>query len=81
MPIACTVCKTISPESKIAVPGSTAIEVLLWLLFFPVAIIYGIWRSNATKEVCPACHSAFIVPLETPMGQEIRCAQSEVHFG
>jgi hypothetical protein len=55
-------------------PGSTTTEVLLWLIFLLPGVVYSIWRANADKEVCPACHSALIVPLQTPMGQEIQHA-------
>lgn len=74
MPVACTVCKTISAEPENVVPGSTTTEVLLWLIFLLPGVVYTIWRSNARKDVCPACHSSLIVPLETPMGQEIQHA-------
>lgn len=37
-------------------PGSGWIELLLWLLFFPVGIIYSVWRLTARyKNGCPAC--------------------------
>jgi hypothetical protein len=74
MPIACTVCKTISAEPENIVPGSTGTEIFLWLIFLLPGIIYSIWRSNAVKDACPACHSIAIVPLQSPMGQEIQRA-------
>jgi hypothetical protein len=72
--IACTICKTISAEPERIVPGSAATEVLLWVIFLLPGVVYSIWRSNAAKNVCPSCHSTAIVPIESPMGQEIHRA-------
>lgn len=72
MPIACTVCKTISERSKTTMPGSDGAEIALWVLFLLPGIVYSIWRSNAKAEVCPACGSKAIVPVSSPAGQEIQ---------
>ena len=74
MPTACTICKTISADSESIVPGSTTTEVLLWLIFLLPGVVYSIWRANGRKNVCPTCKSAAIVPLSSPMGQEIQRA-------
>lgn len=72
--IACTVCKTISKDSEWITPGSVLTELFLWLLCLIPGIIYSVWRSNAAIDVCPACYSTAIVPLDSPAGQEIQRA-------
>jgi hypothetical protein len=72
LPIACTVCKTISEQSKTTMPGSDGAEIALWILFLLPGIVYSIWRNNAKAEVCPSCNSKAIVPLSSPAGQSIQ---------
>lgn len=72
MPIACTVCKTISERSRTTMPGSDSAEIALWIVFLLPGIVYSIWRNNAKAEVCPSCNSKAIVPLSSPTGQSIQ---------
>jgi hypothetical protein len=37
------------------VKGTFVMEVLLWLLFFPIGIIYSVWRLTGRKYNCPKC--------------------------
>jgi hypothetical protein len=38
-----------------AVKGSFWMELLLWLMFFPIGIIYSIWRLTGRTTRCPKC--------------------------
>ena len=53
-------------EPKTKVPGSFIIELGLWLLFFPVGIIYSIWRLASKGSGCPSCGSKDMIPTDSP---------------
>lgn len=36
-------------------PGHFLIELILWLIFFPIGLIYSIWRLSKRHKVCPHC--------------------------
>lgn len=38
-------------KTKMVAPGSTLMELALWLLFFPAGMIYSIWRITNKKEI------------------------------
>lgn len=52
-------------------PGSTFLEVVLWVCFLFPGILYSIWRSSQRKNRCAACGNADLVPAESPMGQKL----------
>lgn len=60
-------------EPKKNTPGSIWLEIILWIVFFPIGIIYSIWRLCSKKEfVCPKCkHPNTMIPLSTPVGQAL----------
>jgi hypothetical protein len=41
------------------VKGSFAMELLLWILFFPIGIVYSIWRLTGRTKRCPRCGIPF----------------------
>lgn len=41
-----------------------------WLILF-APFIYSIWRFVGQKNVCAACESPSIIPIETPLGQQL----------
>lgn len=43
-------------------PGSFLIEVFLWFLFFPIGLIYTIYRYKKKNKVCPDCGSKETIP-------------------
>ena len=42
-------------EPKRVTPGHFIIELILWLLFFPIGLIYSIWRLSQKHNECPRC--------------------------
>jgi DNA-directed RNA polymerase subunit RPC12/RpoP len=52
-------------------PGSFGTELLLWLLFLLPGLIYSIWRIAGRYTGCPVCDSRNLVPIGTPMANQI----------
>lgn len=53
-------------------------EVLLWLIFLPIGIIYTIHRLVAKCNICPRCNKrATMIPTDTPLGQKLYNQLSE----
>lgn len=67
---ACKQCGTVA-ESKTETPGSILIELILWLCFLIPGLIYSLWRHSRRHEVCRACGSADIVPIDSPIGKQL----------
>jgi predicted nucleic-acid-binding Zn-ribbon protein len=63
--------------SKRSIKGSTGIEIVLWLCFLIPGIIYSLWRGKSRYDVCPACNSTNIVPIDTPNGAKLLEAQGK----
>ena len=66
----CTRCGTVGWPKR-HTPGTFAVELLLFLFFIIPGVIYGIWRLAARRDVCAACLSDAIVPVNSPIGQSI----------
>lgn len=67
--IVCTTCGHIG-KTRNETPGSTLIELVLWLCFLIPGLIYSIWRLRARHPVCPKCGNAQVIPRSTPMAQK-----------
>lgn len=52
--IQCANCNYIGP-SKTITPGYRSVEIVLWLLFFPIGFVYSMWRLSKTYKACPGC--------------------------
>ena len=77
----CTTCGYIGRPKKVT-RGSFWMEVVLWMLLIVPGIIYSVWRLTSKQKVCPKCGKPTMIPLDTPMGQELlhkqqRLQQSE----
>ena len=55
----CTNCKEQTNGKKIT-SGSFLIEVLLWVVFFPVGILYSMYRLSSRKKVCGECKYPYL---------------------
>ena len=66
----CKECGTVA-EPRSDTPGSILIELVLWLCFIVPGLIYSFWRISKRRQVCPACESPNIVPLDTPVGRAL----------
>lgn len=67
----CTVCH-FRGKPKTKTPGSFVIELGLWILFFPIGLIYSIWRLASRKSGCAMCGSSDIIPLTSPRAALIK---------
>lgn len=66
----CRDCGTVA-EPKTRTKGSFWIEVILWICFLIPGLIYSIWRLSSRSDVCRACGSDRIVPINTPVGRQL----------
>ena len=57
--------------TKTITPGSFFIELILWCLFIVPGLVYSIWRVTNRYKVCKICGSKNLVPLNSPLGQEM----------
>lgn len=63
----CLDCGT--PSRGFSRAGSTLLELALWVLFFPVGIVYSLWRMTSGARRCRACRGRRLVPASTPFGR------------
>jgi hypothetical protein len=66
----CLDCNSVT-RTKRQLPGHFWKEALLWILFFPVGILYSLWRLNHAWDGCKECGSARMIPLESPAARTI----------
>lgn len=62
----CSACGHEGPTKQIT-KGSTAIELVLWLLFLVPGLIYSIWRHNSRTAGCEVCGATTLIPPNSPM--------------
>ena len=66
----CLECESVvTPKMKM--PGSWAVELVLWLFFIIPGLIYSAWRGSARKRVCPECGSDRLVPVSSVAGRRM----------
>lgn len=65
-PMFCQACGHEGPTKQIT-KGSTAIELILWLLFLVPGLIYSIWRHNSRTAGCEVCGATTLIPPNSPM--------------
>lgn len=58
-------------RSKIHYRGNLGIEIVLWLLLIVPGLIYSLWRLTTKRQVCGACESEQIVPVDSPFGKKL----------
>jgi hypothetical protein len=57
------------PERR--TPGSTGVEIVLWLFLAVPGLIYSLWRMSSATSICPACKRDALLPIGTPRGAEL----------
>lgn len=62
MNIQCPNCKYEGP-GKYHTPGSSSVELVLWLFFIIPGLIYGTWRGSNRKWICPRCDFQNVIKL------------------
>ena len=58
-------------EASLKAPGSFLVEILAWILFFPVGIVYSLWRHRNRRATCPVCGSVDVVEGDLPRGRAL----------
>ena len=53
------------------IKGHIAIEIIVWLLFFPAGLVYTIYRFNSKKHICGICKSDRVYDLDSPYGKKL----------
>lgn len=66
----CTTCGQ-KGNPKTVTNGSFFIELILWLFLIIPGLIYTTWRLTSRHKACPKCGNATMIPLDTPMGEEL----------
>lgn len=67
----CKTCGTTGPTTT-RTRGSIWIEIVLWLCFIVPGLIYSLWRLTTKQQVCGACESTEIVPVDSPVAVAAR---------
>lgn len=76
----CQSCGVVTVPKK-ETKGSIFIEIVLWLIFFPVGIIYSIWRLCSKVKVCRACgNENCFVPQNSPVGKQFLANQKSTNI-
>ena len=66
----CTACGFAGGQQK-NVPGSFAVEFILWCFLAVPGLIYSIWRLSSVHAVCPSCSRDAMIPYPTPRAREL----------
>ena len=68
--MACKDCGAVG-ETETETKGHLFIELVLWLCFIIPGLIYSIWRHTNRRELCGVCGSDKVVPMASPIGQQL----------
>ncbi len=68
----CTQCGHVG-DSKKKIRGSSSIELILYLFVvsFPIALIYSIWRRSSKDNICSFCGNKSLIPIDSPRAKKI----------
>ena len=58
--------------------GSFGIEIILWLLMILPGVLYSVWRLTTRERGCPVCRKSTLIPLTSPIAQQILTGQRTV---
>src|SRR5580658_4669242 len=70
----CLQCGSVG-DTKQFMKGSILTELFLWLFFLLPGLIYSIWRHTTVAQVCSKCGSSNVIPLDSPIAQNILATQ------
>lgn len=68
--IICPKCEYVG-VAKMKRRGSTKMELVGWLLLFPLGIPYSIWRMFGKAEVCKSCGHDILIAEDSIVGQRV----------
>lgn len=73
----CPNCKSYTYGSRVC-SGSFMVELFLWIFLTPlVGIIYTVWRLMTSRRACHVCKHLPVIPLGTPVANEIAEANTK----
>ena len=64
----CNSCGTVG-KPRVRNRGSSAIEIILWLLLLIPGICYTLWRMGRKDRYCRACGAQSMIPADSPMAR------------
>lgn len=67
--IVCTTCGHVG-KARAETPGSTGVELILWICLIVPGLIYSVWRICGRHPACPICKNPHIIPRNSPMGEK-----------
>lgn len=67
--IVCTACGYVG-KAHSKTPGSTGVELILWICLIVPGLIYSVWRLCGRYPACPVCTNAHIIPRNSPLGMK-----------
>jgi hypothetical protein len=71
----CTRCGSVA-RPKVIVPGTFALEIILWVLFILPGLAYTLHRLASKYTACPLCGEPHMIPLSTPRARAMTAALS-----
>lgn len=60
-----------SGQTVAKTPGSTGVELILWLFLLVPGLIYSVWRLHNRRQVCAMCGHDQLVPPQSPAGRKL----------
>ena len=66
----CASCGSLG-DGKKSVKGGCLIEIVLWLFFLPIGVIYSIWRMCTKAVRCESCDSKEVISMDSPRGGKL----------
>ena len=67
--VLCQACGTVG-KPRVRNRGSSAIEIILWMLFLVPGFCYSLWRMGRKDKSCRTCRSSAVIPVDSPMAQQ-----------
>lgn len=64
----CTACGHVG-KPRVRNRGSSAIEIILWLLLIVPGFCYTLWRMGRKDRYCRSCNAPNLIPADSPIAQ------------
>ncbi len=66
----CESCETVGKPKK-HTKGYLILEIFLWICFLIPGVMYSLWRLTSKANICRACKSTHLIPLDSPKAKRI----------
>ena len=64
----CTSCGSVG-KPRVRNRGSSAVEILLWLMLAVPGLCYTLWRMGRKDRFCRVCRAPNPIPADSPMAR------------